>query len=269
MDKHTRVNFSLGVHLMVKINLSGKVVLVTGGSRGIGAAVAVMMSGAGARVAITYSRHKADALSTAHRIARNGGECLIIQGNAAKLADVRKTVKTTMEHFGRIDVLVNNAGVWKRGAIGQMTERQWDETMDVNLKGTFLFSNLVVPIMNKQGGGKIINIASTAGQRGEPFYSHYAASKGGMIAFTKAIAAELAPHGIAVNCVSPGWVETDMTSHVFKNRKETGIINRGIPRGRVASPEEIAGPVVFLASELANHVVGAVINVNGGSVLFG
>ena len=250
-------------------NLSGKVVLVTGGSRGIGAAIALMMAQAGARVALTYSRHKADALTTAHRIARDGGECLIIQANVAKPADVQKSVKTTLEHFGRIDVLVNNAGVWKRGAIGRMTERQWDETMNINLKGTFLFCNLVVPIMKKQRGGKIINIASTAGQRGEPFYSHYAASKGGMIAFTKAIAAELAPHHITVNCVSPGWVNTDMTSHVFRNQKELGAINRGIPRGRVASPEEIAGPVVFLASELANHLVGAVVNVNGGSVLFG
>lgn len=258
-----------GVYSMEMRNLSGKVVLVTGGSRGIGAAVAIMMAQSGARVALTYSRHKADALSTAHRIARGGGESLIIQANVAKPAEVRKAVKTTMEHFGRIDVLVNNAGVWKRGAIGRMTERQWDETMNINLKGTFLFCNLVVPIMKKQRGGKIINIASTAGQRGEPFYSHYAASKGGMIAFTKAIAAELAPHHIAVNCVSPGWVETDMTSQVLRNKRELGAINRGIPRGRVASPEEIAGPVVFLASELANHLVGAVVNVNGGSVLFG
>jgi 3-oxoacyl-[acyl-carrier protein] reductase len=251
------------------ISLNGKVILVTGGSRGIGAAVSLMMAKAGATVALTYSRHKEDATRTAYRIARTGGECLIMQADVSKSLDVRKTVRTVLEHFGRIDVLVNNAGVWKRGVIGRMTERQWDETMDINLKGTFLFCNAVVPVMKKQRGGKIINVASTAGQRGEPFHSHYAASKGGVIAFTKAIAAELAPHHITVNCVSPGWVDTDMASHVLHDRQQIREIKRDIPRGRVATPEEIAGPVVFLASDLADHLIGAIINVNGGSVLFG
>ena len=182
---------------------------------------------------------------------------------------MRGAVETVLDHFGRIDILVNNAGIWKRGEIGKMTEQQWDETLDINLKGTFLFCNAVIPVMKKQRGGKIINIASTAGQRGEPFHSHYAASKGGMIAFTKAIAAEVASHGIIVNCVSPGWVFTDMSSRVLKDRRQIVKINELIPRGRVATPEEIAGPVVFLASDLANHIVGAVLNVNGGSVLFG
>jgi 3-oxoacyl-[acyl-carrier protein] reductase len=251
------------------INLAGKVVLVSGGSRGIGAAVAKAMSGAGATVALTYGAHKQDAVRTAHSIARAGGDCLIVRADVSRGADVRRAVKSVLDHFGRIDVLVNNAGVWKRGVMGSMTEKQWDETLDINLKGTFLLCNAVVPCMKKQRGGKIINIASTAGQRGEPFYSHYAASKGGVIAFTKAIAAELAPNGILVNCVSPGWVDTDMTSHVLANRKTLSEINKLIPRGRVASPEEIAGPVVFLASDLANHMVGSIVNVNGGSVLFG
>ncbi len=251
------------------ISLVGKVVLVTGGSRGIGAAVAVMMAKAGATVVLTYTKHKSDAQRVARRIAKIGSECLIIKSDVKNPAEVWRAVTATVDHFGRIDILVNNAGVWRRGVIGSMTERQWDETIDVNLKGTFLFCNAVVPIMMKQRSGKIINVASTAGQRGEPFYSHYAASKGGMIAFTKAIAAELAPHGIIVNCVSPGWVDTDMTSHVFRKRGEARAINKGIPRGRVASADEIAGPVVFLASDLANHLVGAVLNVNGGSVLFG
>lgn len=251
------------------ISLQGKVVLVTGGSRGIGAAVAVMMAKAGATVALTYTKHKSEASKVAYRIAKFGGECLIVNCDVAHPADVRHAVNAALDHFGRIDILVNNAGVWKRGVMGSMTERQWDETLDINLKGTFLFCNAVVPFMTKQRSGKIINVASTAGQRGEPFYSHYAASKGGMIAFTKAIAAELAPHGIAVNCVSPGWVDTDMTSRALRKGKEARVINNGIPRGRVASADEIAGPVVFLASDLANHLVGAVLNVNGGSVLFG
>jgi 3-oxoacyl-[acyl-carrier protein] reductase len=251
------------------ISLLGKVILVTGGSRGIGAAIATMMAKAGATVAITYSRKKQEAARVAYRVARNGSECLIVQADVARSGDVRRAVRTVIEHFGRIDVLVNNAGVWKRGAIGKMTDRQWDETLDINLKGTFLFCNAVVPLMKKQRWGRIINIASTAGQRGEPFYSHYAASKGGMIAFTKAIAAELAPFGINANCVSPGWVYTDMTSNVLDNRRRIREINELIPRGRVATADEIAGPVVFLASDLANHLVGAVINVNGGSILFG
>jgi 3-oxoacyl-[acyl-carrier protein] reductase len=153
--------------------------------------------------------------------------------------------------------------------MGKMTEAQWDETLDINLKGSFLFCNEVVPVMRKQKGGKIINIASTAGQRGEPFYSHYAASKGGMIAFTKALGAELASENIIVNCVSPGWIHTDMTAHVLRNRKQLRDIKKLIPRGRVGTPEEVAGSVLFLASDLSNHTVGAVINVNGGSVLFG
>jgi 3-oxoacyl-[acyl-carrier protein] reductase len=251
------------------ISLPGKVVLITGGSRGIGAAVAVMMANAGATVALTYSRKKQDAERTAYRVARCGSECLIIKANVAQSEEVRRAVRTVISHFGKIDILVNNAGIWKRGAIGAMTERQWNETIEVNLKGTFLFCNAVVPFMKKRKSGKIINIASTAGQRGEPFYSHYAASKGGIIAFTKAIAAELAPMGIIANCVSPGWVFTDMTSDVLGDRREIGSINKLIPRGCVARPEDIAGSVVFLASDLANHIVGAVINVNGGSVLFG
>ncbi|MBM4160093.1 MAG: 3-oxoacyl-ACP reductase FabG [Ignavibacteria bacterium] len=251
------------------ITLVGKVVLITGGSRGIGAAIASMMSEAGATTALTYNADKASAQRVARRIARGGSECLIIQADVSKAADVRRTVRTVLDHFGRIDILVNNAGIWKRGRIGRMTEAQWDETLDVNLKGTFLFSNQVIPVMRKQRGGKIINIASTAGQRGEPFYSHYAASKGGMIAFTKALGAELAPENIIVNCVSPGWVYTDMTARVLRDAKQRKEVKKLIPRGRVGSPDEIAGAVLFLASDLSNHIVGAAINVNGGSVLFG
>ncbi|MEK6757370.1 MAG: 3-oxoacyl-ACP reductase family protein [Bacteroidota bacterium] len=251
------------------ITLLGKVVLITGGSRGIGAAVATMMAEAGATVAFTYNADKAGAQRTAHRVARCGSECLIIQADVSKSDDVRRTVKTVLGHFGRIDILINNAGVWKRGRMGKMTEAQWDETLDINLKGTFLFCNEVVPVMRKQKGGKIVNIASTAGQRGEPFYSHYAASKGGAIALTKALGAELAPENIIVNCVSPGWVHTDMTASVLRDRKQLRDIKKVIPRGRVGTPEEIAGPVLFLASDLSNYIVGAVLNVNGGSVLFG
>jgi 3-oxoacyl-[acyl-carrier protein] reductase len=251
------------------ITLLGKVVLITGGSRGIGAAITKMMAQAGATVAFTYNADAKSAQRTGHEVAQQGTECLMVRADVSKPADVQRTVRTVLQHFGRIDILVNNAGIWKRGVMGRMTEAQWDETLDTNLKGTFLFCNEVVRAMRKQRAGKIINIASTAGQRGEPFYSHYAASKGGMIAFTKALAAELAPLNIIANCVSPGWVQTDMTAHVLRDPKQMKEIRKVIPRAKVGTPEEIAGAVLFLASELSNHIVGAVINVNGGSVLSG
>ncbi len=251
------------------ISIEGRVVLVTGGSRGIGEAAAKLMARAGAQVALTYATKKTSAQRVAQEIREAGGECLIVPVTAEDRKSVRAAVKTVLNHFGRSDILVNNAGIWKRGDIGAMTEAQWDETLDVNLKGTFLFCNEVVPIMKKQKSGRIINIASTAGQRGEANYSHYAASKGGVIAFSKSIAAELARYNILVNVVSPGWVTTDMTAHVLGRGSTRREIEKLIPRGRVATPEDIAGPALFLASELANHVVGAVINVNGGSVLSG
>jgi 3-oxoacyl-[acyl-carrier protein] reductase len=249
-------------------DFKNKTVLVTGGSRGIGAAVAKGFAEAGARVAITYSSNKQAALDCSVEIRRFGVECLVLQANAEKQRAVRQTVKRVLAKFNRIDVLVNNAGLWNSGQIGRMSERQWDETIGINLKGTFLFCNEVAPVMTKQKYGKIINISSTAGQRGEPFHSHYAASKGGVIAFTKSIAVELASYGINVNSVSPGWVETDMTEEVLTDQSMRPEIDRGIPRGSVAVPEDIVGSVLFLASELSKHVIGATINVNGGSVLF-
>ncbi len=249
-------------------DLKGKVVLITGGSRGIGAALAREFADNGAKVAITYLSNKKQAEQCANDVVRRGGECIIQQAEVSRPKDVRKTVQNVAEKYGRIDILVNNAGIWKKGEIGSMSEKQWDETMDANLKGTFLFCNEVVPIMKKQKSGKIINISSTAGQRGEPYYSHYAASKGAVIAFTKSIAVELAPFNINVNSVSPGWVETDMTKHVLIDPEIRSGIDKAIPRGRVAAPEDITGAVLFLASDLSAHIVGATININGGSVLF-
>jgi len=251
----------------MKIDLMRKVALVTGGSRGIGAAIVKELAEAGADVALTYIADKASALQVAAAVKKYGRRCLVMKTVVQDQKQVHHAVRKTIREFGRIDMLVNNAGIWKYGAIGKMTEKQWDETIDINLKGMFLFSNEVVPVMKKQGSGKIINIASTAGQRGESFHSHYAASKGGMIAFTKSIAVELAPHNIIVNCVSPGWVATDMTAKELRDPNIGEEIRRNIPRGHVATSEEIAGSVLFLASELSNHLVGSVISVNGGSVM--
>ena len=252
---------------MKSIDLTGRVALVTGGSRGIGAAVGSVLAQAGASVTITYRQDWKSAKRVCHRIESFGVGAFAVRVDGEKSDDVRKAVDETRRTFGRVDILVNNAGVWKRGEIGKMTEAQWDETLDVNLKSTFLFTNAVVPIMRKQQSGKIINIASTAGQRGEPFYSHYAASKAGMIGFTKAVGAELAPHNIIVNAVAPGWVDTDMVEHVLHRKKYMKAVKDDIPRGRVATPEEIANAVLFLACDWSNHLVGSTISVNGGSVL--
>ena len=249
------------------INLSKKISLVTGGSRGIGAAIALKLAAAGSSVAITYLSDKKSALRCAAAIEETGQSCLTIKADTSVASEVRKATRLVAGRFGRIDILVNNAGIWKRGAIGEMTERQWDETLDTNLKGTFLFCNEVAPMMKKQRSGKIINLSSTAGQRGEPFYSHYAASKAGVIAFTKSISVELARFNVNANCVAPGWVETDMTADVLHDSDQLKEIQKIIPLGRVATPDDIAGAVVFLASDLANHIVGATINVNGGGVL--
>ena len=251
----------------MEINLKQKVVLVSGGSRGIGAAIVKVCADAGADIAFTYIADKASAKHVETAVKKNGRKCLVLKTSVSHQKQVHNAVQKTVREFGRIDILVNNAGIWKYGAIGKMTEKQWDEMLDINLKGMFLFSNEVVPMMKKQGSGKIINIASTAGQRGEPFHSHYAASKGGMIAFTKSIAAELAPHNIIVNCVSPGWVVTDMTARELRDPNIGEEIKKVIPRGRVATSKEIAGCVLFLASELSDNLVGSVISTNGGTVL--
>ncbi|MCI0707365.1 MAG: 3-oxoacyl-ACP reductase FabG [Ignavibacteriae bacterium] len=249
------------------IRLHNKVVLITGGSRGIGAATVRMFADAGARVAFTYSTQRDAAHKVAEEVSRKGRQALMLKVNIARRAEVQKAVREIKKHFGRIDVLVNNAGIWKRAPIDTMTEQQLAETLNINLKSAFYFCGAVVPLMKKQKYGRIINITSTAGQRGEPFYSHYAATKAGIIGLTKSLAAELGQYNINVNAVAPGLVDTDMTAAALGRRSTRNEIERIIPRGKVATPEDIAGAIVFLASHLADHIVGATINVNGGSVL--
>jgi len=251
------------------IDLSGKTALITGGSRGIGAATASLFAEAGADVAFTYSRHRKDADRVVRRLESFGRTVIALRANVADEEHVRKCVAKVKAVFGKIDILVNNAGIWTYGAIGKMKRRVWQETLDVNLTGTFLMCNAVVPLMRKRRYGRIINVSSTAGQRGEAYHSHYAATKGGIIALTKSLAAELARENIIVNCVAPGWVDTDMSGSVLRDRKLREEVRRTIPRGTIATAEEIAGPILFLASELAKNVVGEVLNANGGSVLCG
>lgn len=250
------------------ITLENKNVLVTGGSRGIGKACVEIFLKAGANVAFTFQRAKVEAETVISGY--NGSSKLkYYQVDLSDTDDIEKVTKIILKEFNHIDVLVNNAGIWKEAAIDSMTLQEWNEMMNINLTSTYLITKAVVPGMKKNNFGRIINIASTAGQRGEAFHSHYAASKGGMISLTKSLAAELGKNNITVNCVAPGWVITDMTTDSLTDSETNNKVIGDIPLNKIAKPEEIAGPVLFLASNLASHITGEILNVNGGSVLCG
>jgi 3-oxoacyl-[acyl-carrier protein] reductase len=249
------------------IDLTGRVALVTGGSRGIGAACAELLAQAGARVAINYRVERARAEALVAQLVARGAQAFAIAADVAQVGEVEAMVDETIGQYGRIDVLVNNAGIWTGAPIDEISDGEWSEMLGVNLTGTFNTIRAAVPHM-KHGGGRIINVSSTAGQRGEALHAHYAATKGAIISLTKSLARELAPHGILTNCVAPGWVETDMTASELGGARRASILAE-IPLARAARPVEIAGAVLFLASDLASFVNGEVLNVNGGSVLAG
>jgi 3-oxoacyl-[acyl-carrier protein] reductase len=249
------------------ISLQNINVFITGGSRGIGKACVEIFLKAGANVAFTFhsAKNAADKLVTDNE----SSKLKQYKMNLADAIEIEKVIGFVLNDFGSIDILVNNAGIWKEAAIDEMTIDEWNETMNVNLTSTYLITKLLVPGMKKNNFGRIINIASTAGQRGEAFHSHYAASKGGMISLTKSLESELGRHNITVNCVAPGWVITDMTTHSLNDSATYKKVIGDIPLNKIAQPEEIAGPVLFLASNLASHITGEILNVNGGSVLCG
>ena len=249
------------------ITLKNKVTIITGGSRGIGAATALMLAKAGSDIAINYIENGAKAAAVVEGVQRLGRKIITHQGNVGRSGVAKEFVETAIAEYGKVDIVVNNAGIWTLGEIGSTSEEVWDETLDINLKGVFSVCNVVVPFMKKNGGGRIINISSTAGQRGEAFHAHYAASKGGILAFTKSLSSELAPYRILVNSVAPGWVDTEMNEEVFVDPTFREQVINAIPLRKIATADDVAGAVLFLASELAGHITGATINVNGGSVL--
>ncbi len=249
------------------IDLQGRVALVTGGSRGIGKACCELLARAGARVAVNYRVERPWAELLVQRIEDSGGEAFALGADVALPEEANMMVDETVDRFGRLDILVNNAGIWKGDPVEEISDNEWNEMIAINLTGTFNMIRASVPYMKSSGGGRIINISSTAGQRGEALHSHYAATKGAVISLTKSLAAELAGDGILTNCVAPGWVETDMTEDALETGRDA--ITSVIPLGRVGTPEEIAGAVLFLASDLASFVNGEILNVNGGAVLCG
>jgi len=253
------------------ISLAGKAALITGGSRGIGAAAVKLFAQAGADVIFNYNKAKDAAQQIEQEAGKHGTRVEAFKADVSRHADNKKLVDKCIARLGRLDILVANAGVWNAEdlPIEKMTEKQWDEMIRINLKSVYSIIHFSVPQMIKQKGGKIIPISSTAGQRGESFHTHYGASKGAIISLTKGLSTELARYNILVNSVAPGWVATDMSNPVLDTKTGQKMASSVIPLGRPATAEEIAGPILFAASDLANFMTGEVINVNGGSVLCG
>ncbi|RPH52529.1 MAG: 3-oxoacyl-[acyl-carrier-protein] reductase [Desulfobacteraceae bacterium] len=243
-------------------DLMKRTVVVTGGSRGIGRAICLAFAGPEANVYFNYSSASAASMETEELVARAGGFAKGFQVNVGSEKEVESFFSKIMEDTGRVDVLVNNAGITRDGLLARMKEKDWDDVLDINLKGTFICTKTVTRPMMKQRYGRIINISSVVGASGNPGQANYVASKAGIIGFTKAVAKELGSRGITVNAVAPGFVETDMTASLSEKVKELMISQ--IPLGRSGRPEDVAAAVLFLASEGACYITGQVIHVSGG-----
>jgi len=248
------------------IQLKDTVAIVTGGTRGIGFGIAQRLVELGARVVIT-SRHAEDCTRVATELSANGGEVLGIAADVSDPEACKTLITQVNEAFGRIDILVNNAGITQDNIVMLMREDQWDAVMAVNLKSVYNMSKAILRTLIKQRGGRIINITSVVGEMGNAGQANYAASKAGVIGFTKSLAREIASRGITVNAVAPGYIATEMTDAIQDSAKEK--LQSQIPLGRIGSPEDVSGIVAFLASEQAAYITGQVFNVDGGLVMQG
>jgi len=252
---------------MFPIELAGRRALVTGGSRGIGAACCRWLARAGAGVGVHYHRDEEAARRVAGEVRSHGAEAAVFRADVSDPDQVARLFEAFQDGLGPLDLLVNSAGIWKRAPIAEMSPEQLEETLSVNLKGTFYCCQEAVGAFGGRPG-VIVNVSSTAGQRGEAFHSHYAASKGGVQALTKSLAEELGP-AVRVNCVAPGWVDTDMARDALQDPDRMDRVLGEIPTGRVATAEDVAGAVLFLASDLSRQITGEILNLNGGSVRCG
>lgn len=239
-----------------------RIIVITGGSRGIGRALCLCFAGPGTLIYFNYHASDSDAAETQRQVEEAGGRAVGLRVNVAVEKEVALFFKTVADKNGRIDVLVNNAGIASDGLLVRMKQQQWDDVIDTNLKGAFNCMKIAGRVMLKQRRGRIINITSVVGVTGNPGQVNYAASKAGIIGLTKAAAKELAPRGITVNAVAPGYVETEMTADL-PDKVRASILDL-IPLGRYARPEDVAQAVAFLASEQAAYITGQVIHVNGG-----
>lgn len=242
--------------------LEGKVALVTGASRGIGRAIALELARQGADVAINYAGNEAAARDVADEIARLGRRALVVKANVADADEVETMVKQTIDELGKLDILVNNAGITRDNLLMRMKEAEFDEVIAINLKGVFNCTKAVTRPMMKARSGRIINISSVVGVMGNAGQANYVAAKAGVIGMTKSVARELASRGITVNAVAPGFIETDMTSVLGEDTKESLLGE--IPLARLGKPEDIANMVAFVASEKAEYITGQVFHVDGG-----
>ncbi|MFZ2471527.1 MAG: 3-oxoacyl-ACP reductase family protein [Methanothrix sp.] len=243
-------------------SLSGLVAMVTGSSRGIGRAIALAFARSGANLAVAYNQNADRAEVVSAEIRSLGGNAIVLQLDVSARASIRRAIEDTVDAFGHIDILVNNAGILQQKPFLEITDEDWHRIIDVNLKGPFICAQEIFPIMQRQGHGRIINIASSGGQLGGPLAVHYSASKAGIISLTKSLARIGAPH-ILVNCISPGLIDTDMTQNEISSREGMEKI-RQIPLIRPGSAEEVAKAAVFLASDQSSYITGQTINVNGG-----
>ena len=250
------------------IDLTGKNAIVTGGSRGVGRATALMLARAGASVGIAYRSRDADALEVVEACRALDVHAWAQSGDLSDPAEVEALFERGDAEFDSLDIFVGNHGIWPPAdaAVAEMTDDQWHETMGANLHSIFYTCRAAARRLRDDG--RIVLVSSTAGQRGEAFHADYASTKDAMISMVKGLCIELAPRGITVNSVAPGWIDTEMSSSAFQG-EDRAEVAAAIPIGRIATSEDVAGPIVFLCSELGRHVTGEILNVNGGSVLVG